>query len=91
MPHAKASMAQPTGLRTKPHQLEKKMMKKKFKEQSVVRCILANSQVFSRVFNEGRSYFPDLRSKNIFFNDYDVVFYASAENKFIVKENYVLQ
>jgi hypothetical protein len=37
MPHAKASMAQPTGLRTKPRQLERKMMKKKFKEQLVVR------------------------------------------------------
>jgi len=29
--------------------------------------------------------------KNIFFNDYDVVFNAFAENKFIFKENYVLQ
>ena len=55
------------------------------------KCILANSQVSSRVFNEGRSYFPDLRPKNIFFNDYDVVFNAFAENKFIFKENYVLQ
>jgi len=43
------------------------------------------------VFNEGRSYFPELHPKNIFFNDYDLVFYASAENKLIFKENYVLQ
>jgi len=64
--------------------------KKKFKEQLAVKYIQANSQVCSRVFNEGRSYFPDLRPKNIFFNDYDVVFYASAKNKFIFKENYVL-
>jgi hypothetical protein len=90
-PHAKVSMDQPTGLRTKHRQSEKMKMIKKFSEQLEVKCILANSQVSSRVFNEGRSYFPDLRPKNIFFNDYDVVFYASAENKFIFKENYVLQ
>jgi len=28
---------------------------------------------------------------NILFNDYDLVFYASAENKLMVKENYALQ
>jgi len=66
-------------------------MIKKFSEQLEAKCILANLQVSSRVFNEGRRYFPDLRPKNIFFNDYDVVFHASAENKFIFKENYVLQ
>ncbi len=56
-----------------------------------MKCTQANLQVSFRVFSKGRSYFPDLRPKNIFFNDYDVEFYASAENKFIFKENYVLQ
>jgi hypothetical protein len=90
--HARGSMEQPIGRNKNNLQSEKKeKMIKKCKEQLVVKCILANSQVCSRVFNKGRSYFPDLRPKNIFFNDYDVVFYASAENKFIFKENYVLQ
>ena len=84
-------MDQPIGPRTRPPQFKKKKKTKKCKEQLVDKCIPANSQVSSRVFNEGRSYFPDLRPKNIFFNDYDVVFNAFAENKFIFKENYVLQ
>jgi hypothetical protein len=84
-------MDRPIGPRTRPPQFKKKKKTKKCKEQLVDKCILANSQVSSRVFNEGRSYFPDLRPKNIFFNDYDVVFNAFAENKFIFKENYVLQ
>ncbi len=90
-PRAKVSMDQPIGLKTRLRQSEKMKMIKKFSEQSEVKCILANSQVSSRVFNEGRSYFPDLRPKNIFFNDYDVVFNAFAENKFIFKENFVHQ
>jgi len=89
--HARASTVRPIGQNKKPHQSEKTKSKKKFKEQSVVKCIQANSQVCSRVFSKRRRYFPDLHPKNIFFNDYDVVFYASAENKFIFKENYLLQ
>jgi hypothetical protein len=87
---AKALMGQPIGQNKRPHQLEKKNNNRKFKEQ-LVKCTQANSQQCSQVFIEGRSYFPELYPKNIFFNDYDLVFYASAENKFIVKENYVLQ
>ncbi len=87
---AKVSMERPTGLNKKPHQLEKKTNSKKFKEQ-LVKCTPANTQLCSRVFIEGRSYFPELRPKNFFFNDYDLVFNASAENKLIIKENYVPQ
>jgi len=89
--HARASTAQPIGQSKNNPQWEKMKIKKKFKEQLVVKCIQANSQVCSRVFSKGHSYFPDLHPKNIFFNDHDVLFYAFAENKFIFKENYVLQ
>ncbi len=66
---AKGSMDQPTGPKTRPPQFKKKKKTKKCKEQLVDKCILANSQVSSRVFNEGRSYFPDLRPKNIFLQE----------------------
>jgi hypothetical protein len=89
--HARGSTVQPIGQSKNNPQWEKMKIKKKFKEQLVVNYIRANLQVCSRVFNEGRSYFPDLRPKNIFFNNHDVVFNAFAENKFIYKENYVLQ
>jgi len=89
--HARASTVQPIGQNRNNPQWGKMKIKKKSKEQLVVKCIQANSQVCSRVFSKGRSYFPDLRPKNIFFIDYDVVFHAFAENKFIFKENYVLQ
>jgi len=56
-----------------------------------VKCTPANLQHCSRVFSEGRTYFPELRPKNIFFNDYDLVFHASTENKLIFKENHVHQ
>jgi len=68
----------------------KRKNNKKFKEQ-LVKCTPANSQQCSPVFIEGHSYFPELHPKNIFFNDYDLMFNASNENKLIIKENYVLQ
>jgi hypothetical protein len=89
-PHVKVSMDRPTGPSKEPHLLEMRKNSKKFKAQ-LVKCTPANSQPCSRVFIEGRSYFPDLRPKSIFFNDYDLVFIPSTENKFIIKENYALQ
>ncbi len=83
-------MVPPIGRSRKHHQSEKTKNNKKSKEQ-LVKCIPANSQQCSRVFSKGRSYFPDLHPKNIFFNDYDLVFGTSTENKLIFKENHVHQ
>jgi CBS domain-containing protein len=92
-PRAKVSMDRPTGPKIRPRPLEEEKKMKdnmRFKAQ-LAKCTPANLQPCSRVFIEGRSYFPDLRPKNIFFNDYDLVFIPSSENKLIIKENYVLQ
>jgi hypothetical protein len=90
MLHEKVSMDQPTGKSKKQHLLEKMKIIKRLKEQ-LVKCAPGIWPQCFRVFNERSSYFPELHPKNIFFNDYDLVFYASVENKLIFKENYVLQ
>jgi len=66
-------------------------VKKLFYEKQLVKCTQDTWPQCFWVFNEARSYFPELCPKNIFFNDNDLVFFAFAENKLIFKENYVLQ
>jgi hypothetical protein len=74
---AKVSMVPPIGQNRKHHQLEK--MKNMEPKDQLVKCTLANLQQCFQVFNEGRSYFTEIHPKNIFFNDYDLVFCASTE------------
>jgi len=56
----------------------------KLKEQ-LEKCTQEIWTQFSRVFNEGHSYFPELCPRNIFFNDFDPSFHAFAANKLIFK------
>ncbi len=62
----KVSMYRPTGQNKKHHLLEKMKIITIPKEQ-LVKCTQETWPQCFRVFNEGRSYFPELSPKNIFF------------------------
>jgi hypothetical protein len=82
---ARVSMDRPIGPNKNNLQLvkEKNIMKLKVQSEKCTQEIWPQS---SRVFNEGHSYFPELRPSDIFFNDVDPLFHAFAANKLIFKK-----